>query len=257
MERVSDMQKTLLWITIACLIAGLAFAETDSEILDKIIAKQDELYRSSTSHAFMEMSITTPNWERTLEMEAWSEGMDKSFIVINAPAKEKGTATLRVDEEMWNYLPKTDKVMKIPPSMMMSSWMGSDFTNDDLVRETSLKEDYDAETFLPEQIDDELIYIRLTPKEDTPTVWGKIEFAVRKSDYLPVWQRFYNERNELVRIIEFKEIKNVGGKTIPTVMELIPQNKVGHKTIVRYIDVQFDIPLDPNIFSLRNLQKTR
>ncbi len=251
------MNKLFVFAIIALLASGGLIAETDQELIDKIMTKQDELYRSSTSHAVMEMQITTPHWERTLEMEAWSEGMDKSFIVINSPAKEKGTATLRVDEEMWNYLPKTDKVMKIPPSMMMSSWMGSDFTNDDLVRETSLEEDYDAEIFHPENADSQLIYLRLTPKEDTPTVWAKIEVAVRADDYLPVWQKFFNERDELVRIMEFKDIKEVGGKTIPTVMELTPQNEEGHKTIVRYKDVEFDIPLDDEIFSLRNLQKTR
>ncbi|HDR90975.1 MAG TPA: outer membrane lipoprotein-sorting protein, partial [candidate division Zixibacteria bacterium] len=132
-----------------------------------------------------------------------------------------------------------------------------DFTNDDLVRETSLKEDYDAEIFRPEDADGQQIFLRLTPKEDTPTVWAKIEVVVRESDYLPVWQKFYNERDELVRIMEFQEIKEMGGKTIPTVMELTPQNKEGHKTIVRYKEVDFDIPLDDGIFSLRNLQKTR
>jgi len=251
------MKKLFVFAIISLLAASGLIAETDQELIDKIMAKQDELYRSSTSHAVMEMQITTPHWDRTLEMEAWSEGMDKSFIVINSPAKEKGTATLRVEEEMWNYLPKTDKVMKIPPSMMMSSWMGSDFTNDDLVRETSLEEDYTAEIFHPENADSQLIHLRLTPKEDTPTVWAKIEVAVREKDYLPVWQNFYNERDELVRVMEFKDIKEIGGKTIPTVMELTPQNKEGHKTIVRYKEAEFDISLDDEIFSLRNLQKTR
>ncbi len=254
-----EMRKYIILIVISSLAVAtlLAQGDSDQELIDEIISKQDELYRSNTSYATMEMEIITPHWERTLIMEAWSEGMDKSFVVIQSPEKEKGTATLRIDEEMWNYLPKTDKVMKIPPSMMMSSWMGSDFTNDDLVRESSLKEDYVASIFHPENRVDSLIYIRLTPKEDTPIVWAKIEFAVTEDNYLPVWEKFYNERDELIRIMEFSDVKTVGGKTIPTVMELTPQNEEGHKTIVRYKDIEFNIPLDDDVFSLRNLKKTR
>lgn len=252
------MRKYIILIVICMIAMGVLFAQSDSDqkLIDKIIEKQDELYRSETSHANMVMEITTPHWERTLELEAWTEGMEKSFILIKSPEKEKGTATLRVGDEMWNYLPRTDKVMKIPPSMMMSSWMGSDFTNDDLVRESSLEEDYNATIFEPENPVDSLIYVRLTPKEDTPIVWAKIEFAVTKDSYLPVWEKFYNERDELIRVMKFKDVQTIGGKTIPTVMELIPQDEEG-KTVVRYKDVEFNIPLDDDIFTLRNLKKTR
>ena len=171
--------------------------------------------------------------------------------------KEKGTATLRIGNEMWNYLPKTDKVMKIPPSMMMGSWMGSDFTNDDIVKESSMREDYTYEFFSPDEPKEDLIYIELIPKEDTPVVWGKIETAVRSKDYLPVWQKFYDEKGNLMRIMEFKEIKEMGGRTIPTVMELTPQDEEGHKTIVRYLEAKFNIELDDDTFTLRNLQKKR
>jgi len=243
---------------ILLIITGVAlFAETDVELLDSIIAKMDELYRSNTSHGTMEMEIITPHWERTLTMETWSQGMDKTFVVILTPDKEKGTATLRVDDEMWNYLPKTDKVMKIPPSMMMGSWMGSDFTNDDLVRESSLSEDYDYAIYTPENASDSLIYIRLIPKEDTPIVWGKIEFAVRKVDYLPVWENFYNERGELMRTMEFMDIITSGGKTFPSTMVLVPTNKEGNRTIVKYGEIEFNVPVDKDVFTLRNLQKTR
>ena len=110
----------------------------------------NQLYRSESSHADMEMHIVTPHWERTLAMTVWTQGMNKTFIRITAPKKEKGVATLRIKNEMWNYLPKTNKVMKIPPSMMMGSWMGSDFTNDDLVKESSMLDDYTSQLIRPE-----------------------------------------------------------------------------------------------------------
>ena len=130
----------------------LMFAQDDEPVPDveAIVKKMDQLYRSETSHAEMEMQIATPHWERTLAMTVWTKGMDHTFIRITAPKKEQGVATLRIGNEMWNYLPKTNKVMKIPPSMMMGSWMGSDFTNDDLVKESSMLNDYTYQLVKPE-----------------------------------------------------------------------------------------------------------
>ena len=222
-----------------------------------IIKAVDELYRSQTSHADIEMQIVTPHWERTLALEVWTEGMDKTFILITSPKKEKGVATLRIGNEMWNYLPKTNKVMKVPPSMMMGSWMGSDFTNDDLVKESSMIEDYTYELITPVDAQPDHLYIQLLPKEDSPIVWGKLIVAIRVSDSIPVWQYFYDETGRLTRVMNFKEIKSFDGKTIPSVMEMIPQNKEGHKTVVRFVAAEFDKGIDEKIFTRRNLQKRR
>ena len=232
-------------------------AQEPTPDVETIVKKIDQLYRSETSEAEIEMHIVTPHWERTLAMNVWSEGMDKTFIRITAPKKEQGVATLRIGNEMWNYLPKTNKVMKIPPSMMMGSWMGSDFTNDDLVRESSMLDDYTYQFVTPEDASPDHIYVQLTPKEDSPIVWGKIIAAVQASDYLPVWQRFYDEKGKLMRVMNFKEIKSFGDKIAPSVMEMIPENKEGHKTVVRWLDATFDGDIDDKIFTRRNLQRRR
>jgi len=220
----------------------------------KIAKKIDELYRSKTSYSYVEMEVLTPHWQRALKMYVWTEGMDKTFIRITEPKKEKGMATLRIDNEMWNFLPKTNKVIKVPPSMMMGSWMGSDFTNDDLVKEFSLIDDYIYSLIRPDGAKDECLYLECIPKEEVPIVWSRIVAAVRKSDYIPVWQKYYDEKNKLMRIMRFKKIKDFSGRSVPAVMELVPQNKEGHKTLIRYIDLQFDVPLKNDVFSLRNLR---
>ncbi len=225
--------------------------------VDKIVKAIDELYRSKTSYAEIEMEIVTPHWQRTLRMKIWTEGMDKTFIRIIEPKKERGVATLRIGSEMWNYLPKVNKVIKIPPSMMMSSWMGSDFTNDDLVKEFSLLKDYRYRLIQPDNAEKGLLYLECIPKKDVPVVWGKVIVAVREADYIPVWEKYYDEKGKLMRIFYFKDIKQFGGKKIPSVMELIPQNKKGHKTVIRYLKAEFNIPLRKDIFTLRNLQSTR
>ena len=163
---------------------------------------------------------------------------------------------------MWNYLPKTNKVMKIPPSMMMGSWMGSDFTNDDLVKESSMIDDYDyqflsADEAKIETDHDTFLYIQLVPKSDSPIVWGKIVVAVGEDDFIPVWQRFYDEKDRLMRVLNFKDIKQFGNRRIPSVMEMIPQKRVKYKTVVRFLKADFDLPVNKKIFTLRNLRQRR
>jgi outer membrane lipoprotein-sorting protein len=222
--------------------------------LDLIVKKIDELYRSRSSSASVEMEIITPHWERTLKMDFWSLGMEKTFIRILHPKKEKGIATLRIKNEMWNFLPKTNKVMKIPPSMMMSSWMGSDLTNDDLVKEFTFMEDYLFEFTSSDSDEPDQIYVKCIPKEGLPIVWGHVVIAVDEKSYMPVWQKYYDEKGKLMRELFYKEVKKFGTRTIPSVMELIPTTKEGNKTILRYINAKFDIKIDDSIFTLRNLR---
>lgn len=220
------------------------------DVVDKI----DRLYRSEASYADVEMEIVTPHWQRTLAMKVWTKSMDKTLVRIISPKKEAGVATLRVDNEMWNYLPKTGKVIKVPPSMMMSSWMGSDFTNDDLVKESSYLDDYTYRLVPKPDGEEELIYVELQPKEDSPTVWASIILAVQRSDYLPVRQEFYDDRGDLMRVLSFSDVRDMGGRTIPRVMEMEPQTEQGHSTVVRYATVEFAADVPDEIFSLRNLR---
>jgi len=225
--------------------------------LDRLIDEIDRLFRSDTSWSRVTMRIETPDWQRSLDMELWTEGLDKTFVRIFSPRKETGTATLRVDNDMWNYFPKINKVMKVPPSMMMSSWMGSDFSNDDLVKESSMRKDYLASHISPEGAEEGFHYIEFIPKEDSPIVWGRIVVKVRKNDYIPVREDFYDEKGRHMRVMRLKDIKPLGGRVMPTVMELIPLNKEGQRTIVTYKDAVFDKKLAGDTFTLRNLQKRK
>ncbi len=251
--------KPAIWLL---LIVALSAKPPGSEELtqadvENIIHQVDQLYRSKTSYSQLEMEIVTPHWQRTLAMNAWTKGMDRTFIRITAPKKDKGVATLRIENQMWNYLPKTNKVMKIPPSMMMSSWMGSDFTNDDLVKEFSLFEDFSYELIEPDAGSEDTIYVNCVPREDLPVVWGSIVIAVRKKDHIPIWQKYYDEEGELMRVLNYSDITKFGDRTIPATMEMIPTTKEGHKTIIRYLKLEFDKKVDEEIFSLRNLRAAK
>ena len=233
---------------------GQAAAAPD---VDRIVRELDQLFRSASSRGSLEMRIVTPDWERTLEMDMWTEGTDRTFIRINAPRKERGVGTLRIGKEMWNFLPNVNKVIKVPPSMMTSAWMGSDFTNDDVVSEISFVDDYDHELASVEAPEQGLIYIRSVPHDGVPVVWAQVVSAVREDGYLPVWERYYDEKGRLMRSMLFSEPRTFGARTIPAVLELVPENEKGRKTVMRYTDIVFDVPVDEEIFTLRHLRSPR
>lgn len=237
-----------LAVLLVCFHSSLAFS---TERAIEIIDRMEALYQGTSSSAKMTMIVETPQYRRTMEMESSSMGTENSFIRILSPRKDRGIATLKLGMEMWNYLPKINKVIKVPPSMMMGSWMGSDFTNDDLVKQTTLTDEY---TLTLEETD-ELYTIILVPKTATVTVWGKIDYVVNKQYMVPVAQNFYDDNGELVRKLVFTDLKDFSGRMIPSRLEMIPMNREGHKTIIIYEELQFDPPdVDESIFTLRNLR---
>jgi outer membrane lipoprotein-sorting protein len=219
----------------------------------EVLSELDTLYRSQTSRAEMSMSIETPDWTREMTMQVWSKGMDHTLIRVLTPRRDRGISTLKQDDQVWNFFPKIDRVMRVPPSMMMGSWMGSDLTNDDLVRDSSYAEDYKSSI----KRDGEELILELVPKETTVSVWARIEMRMQdEKPWLPIEQKFFNDRGEATRSIRFSEVKSIGGRTIPTKMEVIPLTKKGHKTSIEYKSIEFDIELDEQIFTLRHLQQT-
>ncbi|HSA94668.1 MAG TPA: outer membrane lipoprotein-sorting protein, partial [Acidobacteriota bacterium] len=181
------MKRYLVLAFFVFSVSPLLAQEAATGRAEEIVRRMDGLYRSQTSEALVEMQVITPNWQRTLRMRIWSRGMKDTFIRILEPKKEEGFATLRLGNEMWNYLPKVGKVMKVPPSMMMSSWMGSDFTNDDLVKEFTFVESYRFEMTTPEAPEAGLVYVKCVPKEGLAIVWGSVVLAVHEDSLNPVW----------------------------------------------------------------------
>ena len=247
------MKKVLLILGI---IISISNSHADILTAEKILDNVDDLYRSNASHGILTLSVTTVNWQRTLTLEQWSKGEDKSLIKILKPKKEKGLATLRVDKNMWNYMPKVKRVVKIPSSMMSSSWMGSHFTNDDLVKQSRMAEDYTFSiTFEGMNDGKEIIEITCLPNKEAAVVWGKVEVVVYADDYLPLRMIYYDEDLLLSRTLEFTNIEMMDGKIIPTMMSMIPTNEPGESTTVKWEEIQFDVTIDDEFFSLRKLQQ--
>ena len=246
--------KTILTLIAANLFSFSTFAQDVAEI----IRRADEKFRGESSCGQTTMIIERPNWSREISMKTWSLGNDYSLIYITAPAKEKGQVFLKRKNEMWNWVPTIERMIKIPPSMMMQSWMGSDFTNDDLVRESSLVKDYNHKLLGEETIQEYECYkIELVPKPDAPVVWGKILMWVSKNEYHWLKAEYYDEDEELVNIEILSEIKKMDDREMPTRMEMIPADKEGHKTVMIFDELEFDVDLDESFFSQQNMRRIR
>lgn len=222
------------------------------DILDTV----EKLLWGNTVQGDYEMTITTPRWQRTLGLKVWMDRPRRSFVRIVSPAKEAGIGSLRIGSEMWNYLPNVERIIKIPPSMMLQPWMGSDFTNDDLVKESSILDDYTHKVLgVVQEEGVEVVSIEAVPKPEAAVVWGRIVYWVRRADTMPLKQEFFSERGERVRVLSFSEVRKVGGRVLPTRWDMRPDAKPGNLTTVVLKDAVFNQPVDDEIFSQRNLQK--
>jgi hypothetical protein len=218
----------------------------------------DRIMRGESSQGISTMEVVTENWDRAMEMQMWSLGTEHALVRILSPRKDAGTATLKAGTEIWNYLPRVDRTIKIPASLMSASWMGSHFTNDDLVKESRLIEDYEITLAYEGDRDGVDVWeFDLVPRPEAPVVWGRIAYQVRKADTMPTWARYYDEEGELVRTMTFFDYRVLGGRLVPATMRVVPEDKPGEYTEVRYSQLEFDIDLDEEFFSLRRLRDTR
>lgn len=243
---------SILTILLSC--AAVSWSQTAKEI----IQKADNLMQGKSNKSVMKMTIVRPDWKREVTMKGWSLGREYSLILITAPARDKGSAFLKRDKEMWNWQPSIDRVVKLPPSMMLQSWMGSDFTNDDLVKESSIVNDYTQTIEKDTVINNMECYkISMIPKEEAAVVWGKVIVYIEKHNYYQLLVKYYDEDEFLVNTMILSKIKKVGNRNLPTHLEMIPADEPDHKTVIDYLEWEFDIGIKESFFSLQNMKRIR
>jgi len=254
-HRTGSTRRQLLAAGSLALLSKVVGAQPDQPSGHDIVARVEALLWANTMQGDFDMRIVTPRWQRTLALRVWMDRPKRSFVRILAPAKEAGIGSLRIGNEMWNYLPAVERTIKIPPSMMLQPWMGSDFTNDDLVKQSSAIDDYTQKVLGQENLEGAAVWkIEALPKPEAAVVWGRMVYWVRR-DFIPVKQEYYSERGELVRVMTFGDIRPVGGRTIPTRWEMVPLGKPGNSTTIVVKKAAYDVAVDEEIFTQRNLQK--
>ena len=254
-HKLFDMRQITIFFLL--LTSALITVSQDINIVE-VVRQADEKFRGSSSIGELTMIIERPSWSRTVSMKNWTLGNDYSLIYITEPAKEKGQVFLKRDKEMWNWVPNIERMIKIPPSMMMQSWMGSDFTNDDLVKESSMTDDYDQKLLGEEKIDDYTCYkIELIPHDDAAVVWGKVIMWISKKDLLWLKAEFYDEDENLVNTEILSDVKKMDDRVMPTRLEMIPADEEGNKTIMIFNKIVFNVKIDESFFSQQNMKRIR
>lgn len=234
---------------------GAAIQAQDAK---EIIRKADEKMQGLSNYTVLTIKIVRPTWEREMKMRSWSKGTDYSMIIIDSPSKDKGTVFLKRKKEIWNWLPSIDKSIKLPPSMMMQNWMGTDFTNDDLVKQSSIVNDYDQRIIGDSTIQGYNCYkIEMIPKEEAAVVWGRVIIFIEKENYLQMRVEYFDEDAFLVNLMNFYDVKEMGGRIIPTRMEMIPADSPDKKTVMIYNSIEFDIKIEENYFTTQNMKRIR
>lgn len=249
------MNKCITFLLISLFLpTGIVLAEPAAEI----VRKSDLKMRGESSYTEMTMQIVRPNWTRNMSMKSWTKDTKYAMVLVTAPAQDKGSSSLKRDREMWNWVPKIERIIKIAPSMLGQSWMGSDFTNDDLINQSSIVVDYNHEILREEEFDGVKTWIiQAIPKPNAPVVWGKLILWISHTEYNQRKVEFYDEFNELINTMTTYDVRELGGRNLPTRQEMQPADKPDNKTILIFQKAQFDFEIPTDFFSQQNMRDLR
>ena len=250
--------KTIKYLlaVLCLLLAAKAGGQTLSAL--EIVKRTDDNLRGKSSYSEIKMTIVRPTWTREIGVKSWSKGTEYSLALITSPVKEKGQAFLKRGKDLWNWQPGIGRMIKMSSSMMGQSWMGSDFTNDDMVRESSIVNDYTHHLETKEKVREFDCYkLILTPKENAAVVWGKVIMWVSVTDFVEIKTEFYDEDDDLVNTFNGYEIQTYGKRRLASRMEVIPASKPNQKTVMLVEKYDFDMAIDDGFFSQQNMQKVK
>lgn len=249
-----DMKQLVFFILLLLFGANQVVGQSATDI----VRAADQKLKGLSSEASMTIRIVRPTWQREISLKTWSKGDEYALILVTAPAKDKGMVSLKRDKEMWNWMPSIERTIKLPPSMMSQSWMGTDFTNDDLVKQSSIVTDY-VHTLEKDTVIEGLTChkIIMIPKPEAAVVWGQIVIYISQKEYMQMRAEYYDEEGYLVNMMNSSKIVNLGGKMLPSEMEMIPVDKPGQKTVLIYNRLVFDVPIEDSFFTVQNMKTVR
>jgi outer membrane lipoprotein-sorting protein len=247
-----------MWALAFMLVVMLSGTSANAQDAREIVRKADARARGKTSEARITLQVIRPGWKREMGLKTWSQGNDLALILVTSPARDKGIVYLKRSKEVWNWIPSIERNIKLPPSMMSQSWMGTDFTNDDLVKEASIVEDYTHVMVGEADMDGYACYkVQLTPRPEAAVVWGKVLLWIEKKDLLMLHAEYYDETGKLVNTLHGSAVKMLGGRLLPSRLEMVPAGKPGNKTVMTYESLQFDKPIPEQLFSTSYMSRVQ
>lgn len=253
-DAVGLLAAAVLMLAVAGTAGAKPAAAQALPTMDDVIQHLDDLYRATSSHAVMTMTVVRARGTRELTLESWSKGKDRALVVIRAPAREAGTATLRTEEGLWSYGARADRLIRIPTGLLSESWMGSHLTNDDLMRETSYEEDYESALSWATRHGTRYLQVTMTPKPDAPVVYTRLVFILTADDWTPVRYEFY-DGDRLVRTMSYEDVRRVAGRSLPMRFVIQPADAPAERTVIEYRQLELDVAVDDELFTRRGLRR--
>lgn len=249
------MYKSIIGLLLV-LIVSAGTVETKLTAKEIITKSEDKLRGGAKAYTEMRIDIIRPSWKREMHLKSWAKGTDFSMILITAPKRDRGQVFLKNQKQVWSYIPKFNRITKLPPAAMSQSWMGTDLSNDDLVRESNKVEEFKYELKADTIIGSLPCYhVVLIPNEGTDIIWGKLELFIDKADFITLRNEMYDEDGVLVNVLKSSDIKMMAGMKMATKMEMIPVEKQGEKTVITILKLDTSIDLKDNFFSKQNMKR--
>jgi outer membrane lipoprotein-sorting protein len=243
------------------LLIGFLFlfqASVIAQNAKEIIKKADDKMQGNSNICQISMTIVRPTYTRTVEFKNWSLGRDYFMTLITAPAKDKGQVFMKSNTDLWNFMPSINRMIKLPPSMMSQGWMGSDYTNDDLVKQTSIVNDYDQTVLGNEMIAERNCYkIEMIPHSNANVIWSKVITWIDKEKLHFLKSEYFDEEGYLVRTERSTIVKVFDNREIPSIIEIFSAEESENKTILEFISIDFDVDIQENFFTQQNMKKIR
>ena len=243
-------------LVVSSVLVNNSYAQ-ESENAELIVEKAFDYWRGMSSVSMFSMEISRPDFQREMVMKGWTKGRDKALFFVEAPPKDYGNGSLKKGREMWSYNPKINRVIKIPPSMMSQSWMGSDFSNDDLAKSDGILEDYHHSLVKKETLDGVTVYtIESIARDDAPVVWGK-QILVIREDAIMLKETFYDEDMIPVKEMVAEQIEMIGGRLFPRIWTMHRLDEENRFTRLEYRELSFNDDIDDRMFTINSLKTRR
>jgi len=224
---------------------------------DAILQRAFDNYRSGSSATSVAMTVHRPDWERHLDLKAWTRGQDDALVRFVAPAKDAGNATLKLGRDTWVFNPKLNQVIKLPASMMSQSWMGSDFSYNDLAKSNDIITEYTHRILATEKVGSHTVWtIEAVPKPGAPIVWGKVALKIR-DDNVVTEETFFDQDMKPARRMQADKIATLGDRPYPITMTMYPLDAPDQWTRIDTSDGHFNVTVPEYFFTLSNLQNPR
>ena len=253
-----QLSRTILLLLLVFVFHNICFSQTELTASEVVAKANEKLKGKFSCYLVMNLHIIRPTWQKSIELKSWSKSREYSLSLITAPQNEEGQTFLKRGAEMWSCNPTIKRMIKLPPSMLSQECLGSDFTINDLLNQVSLAKDFSHEMLETEIIQGNTCYvIDLEPKENVAVVWGRVKMWISQRDFIQLKTEFYDEDNQLIKTEVVCKNKRIGGRLIPTEIELVPANKPGSKTVVRIEWIEFNRPIPDEFFSQQNMKNVK